>query len=193
MMQSKDDLIYDTKLTISQKHILMCFANHVYALDKSLWDSIPPAVHVSWLQHEFTKLLTKRTLPGAIHAEFKRHVQQCKSKGLFAEHNEEYVTFKQEHLNFAIGLTEPFTADEYASCNLKNVTFSPIAKKANHQQEQTSKSNAAPFWKPAPSLEKQEEQKADVYMMSVNILEKLQPMLLNLIYEELSKEVNHAA
>jgi hypothetical protein len=81
----------------------------------------------------------------------------------------------------------------YKAKSSNDAAFWRVTTVNKQQLSQTQKSNAAPFWKPAPSLEKQEEQKADVYMMSVNILEKLQPMLLNIIYDELLKEVNDAA
>jgi hypothetical protein len=196
MMTTKEHLIYDTKLTISQKHMIMCYANHVLTLKKQYKypsKDMERKIHVSWLQHEFNQLLAQRAVPGAIQAEFSRHLKQCQAKGLFENFYARTVTFKEEHFDFAVRLEEKFTAQDYEACSLKNVAAAPVPKMAEQlPTKETPTSTKTPFWKSKPNEALEEEKKADVYMMSVNILEKLQPMLLNLIYEELSKEVNHA-
>lgn len=185
----KKEFILRTDISASEKRMVMAWVN---AMLKHYKNSNPPVkISFEHIRQEFFEIAPKDIFVAVTHSLFSRAFAQAQKKGTFENQNEEFIEGKSWQFVMADNMTECFTREDYEACKIAIVEKSPEPT----QKTEIIKNPDAPkrkFWEASPEAKKDEDKKADIYLMAINILERLQPMLLNVIYEELNKEVANA-
>lgn len=135
MTEDKYNFIFDPKISVSDKRLLMCFANYWHGND----DLNDPTLRIEGLkyihlQNEFEKIThhadRKYMIP-----DLRRHIKNAKMCRLITlEKIGDALFVDQTYANKVLKIGEKFTADDYAKCKVKNIEHAPsyasyIAKK----------------------------------------------------------------
>lgn len=200
MTEDKYNFIFDPKISVSDKRLLMCFANYWNDRNKA---NVKNIISHTELVNEFEKMVTHHAKRGYMIGDLNAKIAKAKScRWITLKTPNDSVYFYNEYCKQALNIDEKFTSEDYKLCTQKNIEHAPsyasyIAKKNNQvnviEQTKTTNESFLPKWIPEQiKNEDTEDKHADVYMIATSILERLHPLLLNVIYEELKKEVKNA-